>query len=106
MAIGTITLGAIAAPGAEPPVYHELASFAGDATYATGGTAGFQTTWRAKVKQAREVLAVISQGSGVYFPEYDKVNDKLRVRKIVDGTEVGNATDLSGTTFNVLVISK
>jgi hypothetical protein len=113
MAIGTLSLGSIAAPGAEPPVFLDLVSFAGDGAYPTGGTAAFQTTFRTKVKSAREILAVIPQDCGGYVPCYDKTNDKLKVYFAnndggADGPliEVTSAADLSAITFNVLVVSR
>ena len=106
MTIGAMTLGTITAPGNATPIFLDKVSFAGDDAYPTGGTAAFQTTFRAKVKAAREILAIVPQDCGVYVPSYDKTNDKLKVRAVSNGAEVSNGTDLSGTTFDLLVISR
>lgn len=118
MAIGTISLPAIAAQGNATPIYLDLLQFDGDDAYPTGGTAAFQASYRAaddavsgqSVKQAREIIAVIGQDCGGYVPVYDKANDKLKVyEEGADGgaaDEVTATTDLSGTAFNVLVVSR
>lgn len=112
MALGAITIDKSAGGVASAPVFADVMHFAGDGAYAAGGTAGFQAAVRAKFGDSREVLAVIGQDCGGYVPVYDKANDKL---KVYDGdfdpaavaplkeTIVAN---LSGVTFNVIVLSK
>lgn len=112
MAIGTITSVANAGYVPSQPLCVDLLSFAGDASYPTGGTASFQTSVRNKLGKTVTVLAVLGQDCGGYTPYYDKTNDKLIVYynnndAVADGPaiEVPNATNLSGVTFNVLVLS-
>lgn len=104
MALGTITIVKQAA--AHGPLFHDRISFAGDGAYPTGGTAAFETTFRTKIGSTRTIVAIIAEDCGVYRPSYDYANKKLKVRNLTDGTEVSNATDLSGTTFNITVISE
>lgn len=112
MAIGTITVAEKTA--AEGPVRHDLISFLGDGSYPTGGTAAFQAKVRAALGGMNvEVVAVYPQDCGGYMPCYDKTNDKLKVfyvdnNNASDGPqiEVPNTTNLSGVTFNVVVLSK
>jgi hypothetical protein len=104
MALGTITIVKQAA--AHGPLFHDRISFAGDGAYPTGGTAAFETTFRSKIGSSRTIVAIIPDDCGVYLPSYDIANKKLKVKGIADGAEVSNATDLSGTTFNLTVISE
>jgi len=104
MAIGTITLGTGAGLKPSAPLAVQPMSFPGDASYPTGGTATFGATVKTKLGKSCEILQVIGGDCGVYLALYDKGNDKLKVRKIVDGTEPTATTDLSGTTFNVTVL--
>ena len=110
MAIGTISLPTISAPGNATPIFLDLLTFVGDDAYATGGTAAFEDSVQAAVGYTREVIAVIGQDCGGYVPVFDKANDKLKVyEEGADGgpaDEVANAADLSSVTFNVLVISR
>jgi hypothetical protein len=106
MAIGTITEKTVAAQGNATPIFLKPVSFAGDGAYATGGTADFQASVRADLGPALEVVEVISGIAGNYIAQYDKANDKLLIRQISDGAEVANATDLSGTTFNLTLVCR
>lgn len=106
MALGTITKSAgLDSPGGPTPVFADLVSFLGDSTYPAGGTPGFQAAFRAAVgKGAREILAVIPGNAGDLLVTYDKANDKLFCRLISTGAEASG--DLSGTTINLVVLSK
>lgn len=104
MALGTIVI--VSSAQAVGPVYFDSIRVVGDSAYPTGGSPDFEGALRARVGDNREILAVVIGPSGVYVPEFDKTNDKLMVRTMVDGSEVPNATNLSGTMFNCLVISK
>jgi hypothetical protein len=111
MALGTITNPAgLDGPGGPTPVFADLISFAGDGAYPAGGTAGFQASYRAATKNNREVLGVLPQDCGGYVPVYDKTNDKLKVYEqtnVATSPLIETATaDLSGTTFNLIVLSK
>jgi len=111
MALGTITVPATGdSKGGGFPVFFDRISFAGDGAYPTGGTASFQAAFREKVSGNREILAVIPEDCGGYVPVYDKTNDKLKVYEqtnVVTSPLIETATaDLSGTTFNLVIISK
>jgi hypothetical protein len=111
MALGTITVPAsLDNPGGPTPVQVDNISFLGDDAYAAGGTADFQALFRAVTKNNREVLAVIGGDCGGYVPVYDKANDKLKVYEqtnVATSPLIETATsDLSGTTFNLTVLSK
>lgn len=103
MAIGTITVATNSRKMASAPLGCVRLTFLGDGAYPTGGTADFQASVRTALGRDVTVIAVSRAGAtGVYTPVYDKANDKLFVYK-ADQTEVANATDLSGTTFNINV---
>lgn len=105
MALGAATAGAEAgkAPGA--PTFLAFLSFAGDGAYTTGGTLAFQAYVRAALGgRAVTVLGVIPQDCGVYRAMYIPSTGALMVRTMVDGTEAAAAANLSGTTFNLLVV--
>lgn len=110
MAIGTITVAAgVGQEGG--PISVELMSFTGDGTYAAGGTPNFEASVRAAVGKGNlDLIAVIGQDCGGYVPVYDRTNDKLKVYEQTDTATsplIETATaNLSGTTFNVLVLSK
>ncbi len=112
MTIGTITLGTDGKAGAKPsaPLYALRVSFAGDGNYPTGGTADFEGSMQAALAsvglRGLKVLGVISEICGDNKCEYDFANDKLLVRVISTGAEVANAANLSGTTFNLLVLAQ
>lgn len=111
MAIGAITKAATGdSKGGGFPIFFDRISFAGDGAYASGGTAGFQASFRAAVPGNREILAVIPEDCGGYYPVYDKTNDKLKVYEQTDTATsplIETATaNLSGTTFNLVIISK
>lgn len=105
---GTGVVGIGAQPSA--PTFFDLMSFTGDASYGTGGFAGFGAAVKAFFKDSRQVLAVIAQDCGGYVVAYVPSTDKLKVfeQSGADDTpldEVDATTNLSGVTFNVLVIS-
>lgn len=112
MAIGTPALATGGKAGAKPsaPLYALRVSFAGDGSYPTGGTVDFEGTLQAAFASAGlkglAVLGVISEICGDNKCEYDFANDKLFVRVISTGVEVANAVNLSGTTFNLLVLAQ
>lgn len=110
MAIGAITAGnAVGQEGG--PISIELLSFAGDGAYGAGGTIDFTALVIAALGKGNvEILAIIGQDCGGYVPVFDKAADKL---KVYEQTNVATSplietvtANLSGTTFNVLVISK
>ena len=112
MAIGEITLTKKGGGAASAPLFAERMSFAGDANYPGGGTTGFKALVEAKVGGARNVLAVIGQNCGGYSVAYDYATDKLMVftgdyDPAADAPQSEPTGDnLSGVTFNVLVLSQ
>ena len=91
--------------------YFDLISFPGDTAYPTGGTADFEAFVQEALGHNATVLAVIPAHSltgatpAVYHVRYDAANDKLLVLDAALA-EVADTTDLSGTTFQVLVVSQ
>lgn len=107
MALGAITLNDDVGVMPSAPTFTDRISFAGDNAYPTGGTPGFKALFQAKTKDQRQPIAVVAQDTnGLYSVGYDEVNDKLKVFSVQNHAEVANATDLSATTFVVVVTSK
>lgn len=110
MAIGAITVDKQAA--AEGPVRMDLIHFLGDDSYAAGGTATFEASVQVALDMSVDILYVVAEDCGGYVPVYDRSADKLKVYHcdydaVADGPLVENTTsDLSGTTFNLWVVSQ
>lgn len=111
MAIGTITVVKKALGGSV--LRMDTLQFAADGAYPTGGTAAFETAVRDALDVGSvDVLGIIPNDCGGYVPVYDQANDKLKVyysnSDAADGPliEVPNTTNLSGVTFNLVVVSK
>lgn len=119
MALSTLTCDKAAGFGVIAPTPQARISFAGDAAYATNGSAGFAAKVATALEAAglkpgtltsAQILAVVSLECGGYKAEYIHSTDKLKVYygnyDASDGPqiEVPNATDLSAVTFNVLVL--
>ena len=109
MAIGAITKTPADSGSVGPGhVYADAISFAGDGAYPTGGTA-FDALFKAVVKDDRNILAVLNADSGGFTPVYDKATGKLKVYRTgavnAAQEEVPNTTNLSATTFRLVVIS-
>lgn len=106
MAIGAITVNETEGAAPSAPLFVDDLQFAGDGAYPTGGTADFEGSVQAKLKQGRTVLGVIDiKGVAGHYPVYDRATDKLLMFVRTTGVEVANGVDLSGTTFRILVIS-
>ena len=118
MSIGTVTLQQQTDKSFTHVAFHDRVSFPGDGSYPTNGTAAFAAKFQSVSIadprggsypnvlpfQGRTPIFVVGH-SGVYRLQYDITNDKLKVYNTTTGAEVANATDLSGTTFEALVIS-
>lgn len=105
MSLGTITqIEEVGRSGG--PIILALVTIVGDDDYTTGGTVAFQDFIRAELDADVELLAVIQQNIGDFRAMYDKANDKLIVDVMSTGVEVANATDISGTTFELLIVAK
>ena len=108
MAIGTITVDEQSA--GVGPIFFDRVHFAGDGSYPTNGTAGILAALQAKIGADKNIVAVLPQDCGGYVAGYDHANDKLKVYRQTAATsaliEVPNTTDLSGTTFNLVIVSK
>ncbi len=116
MAIGTVTLLDSSAYGGgvpSAPTFLTSLSFAGEASYPTGGMLGLGASLKAQVKDNRAVKGIIPLDCGgyvivwvpstsavkVYYCDYDAGADGPLV-------EVPNATDLSAVTFRMLVVAE
>ena len=107
MAIASATLVAQPRKSVSAPLDLIEVTFAGDAAYPTGGTAAFKTSMRALVNRSIDLVAVFDAGlNGAYRCIYDRANDKLLVVVGTAGAdaEVTATTDLSGTTFRLLLV--
>jgi hypothetical protein len=111
MSIGAITLPPVRNSSGKDFHFHEI-SFAGDTSYPTGGSA-FLEPFRTAKDATPTIIALVPIECGGYLPQYDASTGKLKVyRGDNDGgadgplVEVANATNLSGVTFKVLVISR
>lgn len=110
MAIGTVTI----AKGSGQPsqnLYVDQVSFAGDASYLADGMP-CKALIQAKAGDARLPIAMIPGDCGGYVPVYVPSTGKLKVywsnSDAADGplVEVPDATNLSGVTFNLTVLSQ
>lgn len=106
MALGEITPGAQSGEKPGAPTFVDVLAAPGDDDYPTGGTTGFQALVRAALGRDVTVLGVIGQACGDNVPVYDPANDTLQVFVRSTGAEVANNADLSGVTFNLIVLSK
>ena len=106
MALGTITVSGSAGGAPSAPIYHDQISVPGDSSYPTGGSAFLAALQAATKSPGRVIDAVIDVGGVAgYYPVYDKANGKLMIFVRTTGVEVANATNLSGTTFKLAVVS-
>jgi len=90
------------------PVFHDLITVVGDATYPAGGTPGFLARYQALSGRAgASIIAVIdqSQPDTLSALEYDHTNDKLFARVRTTGVESAVA-DQSAVTYRLLVIAE
>lgn len=107
MSLGTITLNLDEGRSGGPYPLGEI-EFLGDDAYPTGGTPGFQDLVRAAFpeKPSIEVFGVLQQSLSDHVARYDRASDTLIVQLMSTGAEVPDTTDLSGTTFKLLVFGK
>ena len=105
MALGTLTASSPVGQEGGPISMHRV-SFAGDDSYPTGGTP-FQDLARAALGKGNiEILAVVQQNLSDHVCRFDIATGNLTVQVMGSGAEVGNGTDLSSTTFELLVIAR
>ncbi len=109
MALGTITTGVEAGRSGGPLIAMNI-SFPGDGAYVAGGTPDFEELVRVAVGADVELLSVVASDCGGYVPIYDKAADKF---KVYEQTDVATSplietvtANLSGTTFNVMIVAK
>jgi hypothetical protein len=107
MALGTLTVSASSGGAASTPVFRDHVSVPGDSAYPTNGTAFLAAFQAATGVKSTRVIDVVHDVGGIagYYPCYDKANGKLKIFVRTTGVEVANTTDLSGTTFKLLVES-
>jgi len=113
MAIGTMTLVSKDAAAASAPIYLDRITLVGDGAYPTGGSVGVAAALQALTKDQRTILAVFNIAlNGGYPVIWDADAGKLIVMNSGGGaakdvpTEIDNASNLSGVTFELLVLSK
>lgn len=108
MALGTATI--VKRAEGDGPLRCDVLRFAGDDAYAAGGTANFEAYARAAIGRGDiEIVGVVPGHCGGYVPQYDFANDTLAVYEAgADAApldELGAAADVSGTTFEVSILS-
>lgn len=110
MALGEITLITEIVGGGSPIRMAEF-TIVGDSNYPSGGTAGFEATLRAAYEDQRELegslsnlrlCGIVKQDATIALPIYDRANDKLVVRTLLDGSEMTG--DQDAVTYRVLTI--
>lgn len=117
MALGAITRVSQTGQAPNNPIFHDHITLVGDGAYPTGGSTGLLTKLRSLAgAQGRTIKTVLPVDCKGYVPGWDAANAKLKFYRIgaLDGnaasagplSEVGNAVDLSGVTFELLVISE
>jgi hypothetical protein len=113
MAIGTLTITKNRAKSSSDHLLVDQVTLVGDSSYPTGGMTGVEAALSAKTGDTREILDVRSSGlNGGYSLVWDAVNKKLLALNSGGGaakdlpTEIDNATNLSGVTFVLTIISK
>lgn len=110
--IGALTVTDKSIDGSNKTLYVDEISLVGDSSYPTGGMTGVQAALQAVVKDQRAILAVVNTGAnGGYITQWDFANSKLQLFTAGGsaGTalaELANATNVSGTTFKLMVLSK
>ncbi len=111
MPIGTLTVTASDISSPIATTYIDKITLVGDSSYPTGGMTGVQAALQAQTKDQRQIVDVRSRGpNGGYVPVWDSDNGKLMLY-VCGGSaavmgELANATNVSGTTFKLLVFSK
>lgn len=113
MALGNMARLGQTGQAPQNAVFHDIVTLVGESSYAAGGSTGLQTKLRALTGAAgRTVKAVVALDGQGYVLGWDVADSKLKVYygnyDAADGAliEVPNATDLSGVTFTLLVISE
>ena len=109
MALGTVVV--VEKSASLGPVRFDEVAIPGDSAYPTGGTANFTTLIRAALGVgSSEIIGMMPGDCGGYHAVYDKQNDKLKVYRNgainVAQVEVTATTDLSATTFRLVIVSK
>jgi hypothetical protein len=103
MALANLAVNEAAA--GDGPIFMDRIEFDGDDAYVAGGTADFEAAYQALVGANRTIVAVLDANIGNEVLQYDHANDKLMVRLLSTGAEVGNG-DLSGTKYHCTIVSK
>jgi hypothetical protein len=108
MALGTITKNAAESGNVSKALNFDTISFLGDGAYTTGGTVAFDAAIKTLTKDGRNVIGVIPGDCGGFIPVYSAGKLKVFRAGATNAAleEVPNAADLSGTTFNLLVVSR
>ena len=108
MALSQFTRALQQGQKASAPTPTDRVSFTGDNNYPTGGYPGFTALLQTMSGDGRTPLAFISQDCGGYHAVLT-TDDKLKVFWCAGSgapmTEVTAGTNLSGVTFNGLVVS-
>lgn len=106
MSLGALTLNI--STHAQGPQFFDDVSLVGDGSYPTGGSLGLAAKLKTLKGDSRVIVNVTAYATGGRHVQYDAAADTLKVFLGATGvdTEVPNATDLSATTFKLVISSK
>jgi len=92
------------------PTFIDRVSLVGDGAYPTNGSTGLQAALRALRKDQRTIVSVHMYDSSAVarIVRYDPATDKLKAITYAAAppVEVTNATDLSGDTYKLEIVSQ
>ncbi len=107
MALGTLT--GVNAAAAQGPIFFDTVTLVGEASYAAGGSTGLQAKLQTLRGDGRVIVFVyVADGSGNVV-SYNSTTEKLIVYQQDGGgalAEPADATNLSSTTFKLVIVSK
>ena len=110
MALGALASISKDTKAAGEAIYIDEITLVGDSSYPTGGSTGLETLLQAALGDGREILSVTDVGLNAgYVMRYDRQNKKLLALKgngVNPLQEEAGTTNLSGTTFKLLVTSR
>ena len=110
MAISAVALADSIGYNPGDPVFHYLVTLSLDASYPTGGYAGFNATLLTAIGKGKTIQVVDQQnfpGTVKHIMKYNNATDKLQAFVYTTGVEAANTTDLSSMTgLKLLVIAK
>ncbi|NUP12892.1 MAG: hypothetical protein HOW73_43185 [Polyangiaceae bacterium] len=112
MAVGAVTISEKRGGKTLAPQFMENISFAGEASYPTGGMLGLDASLESAAGESRRILGIVPGDCGGYVPVWVPSTGAVKVyyadnNNAADGPliEVPATTNLSAVTFQLLVLS-